>query len=110
MHESELVDEAAVTLTRTLDTGYSPDYVPDARRPTSLEELKAFLVPRISALLDKNPGYLMSILYRIDVDEEKVKRVLNDCPFEDIASQLAELMIDRELQKIKTRHHRQRSV
>ncbi len=46
---------------------------------------------------------LLSILYRIDVHENNVKRVFDEYRPDEIPSMLAELMIQRQLQKARTR-------
>ncbi len=68
-----------------------------------ITDIKAFLVTQISMLLDKNPGRLMSILYRIDVWEHHVKHAFETAPHGLLAAKLADLIIDRQLQKQKYR-------
>lgn len=67
------------------------------------EELKEKLSFYINYLIEKDFHKLVSILYRIDVSETKLKTLLNDNPGEDARKIIAELIIERQLQKIKTR-------
>lgn len=68
-----------------------------------LEDVKAFLVPRIAEMLNRNPAHLMSILYRVDVAEPRVQQVLQQSPPERIPHDLADLLIERQLQKVRMR-------
>ena len=66
-----------------------------------VDEFHELLRKVISHLLDTDFERLMNGLYRIDVDEQKVKLAL--ASDHDIASEIATLIIQRELQKIETR-------
>lgn len=72
------------------------------RRPT-LEDVRRFVSGRIAVLLDRNPGFLMSILYRIDVPEEQVRAAFRHERTEAIPDRLAELIVTRQLEKLETR-------
>jgi len=63
------------------------------------EELTATLVYMLLHEMDK----LMGILYRIDVNERKVKEAFAQNNPKQIAPILAELIIERELQKAQHR-------
>lgn len=66
----------------------------------NLEEALTFF---INHLIQKDFQKLVSVLYKIDVDEEKLKRILKENPGKDAAELIAHLIIERELQKIETR-------
>ena len=68
-----------------------------------LSDVKAFLVTQITKLLDRNPSRLMSILYRIDVLEKHVKNAFETAPPGHLAAILADLVIQRQLEKQKYR-------
>lgn len=57
----------------------------------------------INHLLNNDFERLLLALYRIDIDEQKVKRILSEVPPNEISSMIAELVITRELQKIASR-------
>lgn len=67
------------------------------------DELKTHLTALINELLDKDLNKLLLALYRIDIREEKIKNILAHAPADEMAPQIAELIIKRELQKVKTR-------
>lgn len=81
----------------------------EAGGPVSLAEVKAYLIEHITRLLDRNPAMLLSILYRIDVAEGDVKRVFEEAAPPRVPDELADLIIERQLQKVRTRRqHRTR--
>jgi len=54
-------------------------------------------------LIKTNFEKMVGILYRIDVNETKLKQVLNQNPNEDAGEIIAHLIIERQLEKINTR-------
>ncbi|UII32982.1 hypothetical protein LVD17_03960 [Fulvivirga ulvae] len=69
----------------------------------SIDDLKELLIPVINYLLDRDMTRLLNALYRIDISENKVRQVLTVENPNDIAPRLAELIVQRELQKVITR-------
>ncbi|MBS1669378.1 MAG: hypothetical protein JST58_18550 [Bacteroidetes bacterium] len=69
----------------------------------SFGELKERLADYINHLINQDFQQLVMLLYRIDVSENKLRGLLNDKPNEDAGKMIAELIIERQLQKIKTR-------
>ncbi len=69
----------------------------------SFEELQSKLAIHINYLIQHHFEQLVSLLYRIDVSEAKIKSLLQQQPNEDAAKIIAALIIERQLQKIKTR-------
>lgn len=67
----------------------------------ALEELKRQLAQRIAHMMDDDFEALLQVFYRIDLGERAVNNAihLSDVPSE----KLAELVIEREIQKAKTR-------
>lgn len=61
------------------------------------------LALKINHLLISDFDRLISILYRMDVSETKLKQLLNDNPTEDAGKLIADLMIERQAEKIKSR-------
>jgi len=75
----------------------------EAGESLSLDDVRAYLVDRIAALLDANPALLLSILYRIDVAERDVKEVFSDVAPPEMPGRLADLIIERQVQKMRIR-------
>lgn len=70
---------------------------------SSIAELRNALIKIINYLLNKDLERLLLAMYRIDIAEHKVKTVLSTSDPENISYDLAELIIQRELQKVETR-------
>jgi hypothetical protein len=68
----------------------------------SFDELKKLLAEHINSLIKTNFEKLVSILYRIDVSEKKLKHLLQETS-DDAGSIIADTIIERQLQKIKSR-------
>ena len=62
------------------------------------------LASEINNLIRTDFEKLVSLLYRIDVSEVKLKEMLQAQPDRDAGHIIAELLIERQLQKIKLRH------
>jgi len=69
----------------------------------SLEELHTQLAIHINNLIINNFEQLVNLLYRIDVSEVKIKSFLSRQNSENAGNIIASLIIERQLQKIKTR-------
>lgn len=69
----------------------------------SLEELRQKLVFHINHLINHDFEKLVFYLYRIDVDESKIKKLLDQKGGENAAELIADSIIERQLQKIKSR-------
>ncbi|HEV8507805.1 MAG TPA: hypothetical protein VGQ53_20480 [Chitinophagaceae bacterium] len=74
----------------------------DLPEKRSIEELKLFLSGYISHLMNNNPDKLVSILSRVDVSEKTLKANLQNQD-ENASSIMAQMIIERQLEKIKTR-------
>lgn len=70
---------------------------------TSLDELKQKLSVHINDLINHDFQKLVSHLYRIDVNENKMRRLLEEKEGENAAGLIADLIIERQLQKIESR-------
>ena len=68
-----------------------------------MDELKQQLTIIISYLIDKDFQRLLNAMYRMDISEHKFKVALTLDPPSEVAPAIAQLIIDRELQKVITR-------
>ena len=57
----------------------------------------------ISELIASDMAKLIQLLYRLDVDENTLRETLNDNPAVDAAKIVADMIMERQLQKIRTR-------
>ena len=69
----------------------------------SYNEIHAQLSAYINMLIKDDFDKLITYLYRIDVNEQKLKILLQENPQEDAGNLIATLIIARQQQKIKTR-------
>lgn len=80
-----------------LDLPLSPNDV------ENLSQLNIYLTEKLKDLLDNNFNLLVNTLYRIDVNEEKLNVLFGSKNRVSIPSVLADLIIERQLQKIHFR-------
>ena len=97
-----LPPDAVHALTRAFAPAHPGDDL-DAGEPMTLEDVRAYLIGHVTYLLDRNPALLMSILYRIDVAERDVKQAFGACTPHELPGRLADLLIERQLQKLRLR-------
>jgi hypothetical protein len=69
----------------------------------SFEVLRETLAQWINGLISQRFGELVQLLYRIDVNEKKLKFLLEEKVGEDAAYIIADLIIERQLQKAAAR-------
>ncbi|MEO6730507.1 MAG: hypothetical protein ABIN01_04775 [Ferruginibacter sp.] len=69
----------------------------------TLDELQIQLSAYINQLIQTDFQKLITILYRVDVSEPKLKKLLKEHPAEDAGKIIAALIIERQWQKIQSR-------
>lgn len=69
----------------------------------SFEQLQQELAAFINHLINTNFEKLISLLYRIDISEAKLKELLQHNEDKNAGEIIAALIIERQQQKIKTR-------
>lgn len=62
----------------------------------------------INELISNDFPKLVNILYRIDVDEKKLKQLLKANPGTDAGRIIAEMIIERQIRKIRSREEHKR--
>ena len=90
----------------------NPDLIPILRQSMdidlpeniSFDLLKERLSSHINFLIQSDFQKLVSILYRVDVNESKLKHLLKENQGLDAANIITELIIERQLQKINFRN------
>ena len=73
--------------------------------PARIEQQDLFLqlARRINELIEQDFEELVRLFYRIDVSEPKLKQMLKENPGKDAGEMIALLIIERQLQKLKSR-------
>ncbi len=67
------------------------------------EELRRQLSSHLNELIKNDFEKLVSLLYRIDISEAKIKSLLKEQQQSNAGDIIADLIIERQLQKIKSR-------
>jgi uncharacterized protein YtpQ (UPF0354 family) len=74
----------------------------------SLDELRLRLQEAVNEMINTNFQQLVNMLYRIDVNERKLKYLLQENVGADAAVIIADLIIERQREKITARQQYQR--
>ena len=74
----------------------------ELRNNISADQLADVLTAHINDLIDRNFNKLVNLLYRIDINESKLRQMLDENS-QDAGRVIAGLIIERQLQKIASR-------
>ncbi|MGQ9799365.1 MAG: hypothetical protein ACUVRG_08730 [Ignavibacterium sp.] len=95
---------------RSLQKFVSKDFIKDDESSLipnndfeKIEEFREYLVEKLTDLLENNFNSLVNILYRIDISEQKLAELFGGRNRENIPEKLAEMIIERQIQKINFR-------
>jgi hypothetical protein len=66
-------------------------------------DIRNQLIDGINHLIGQDFNKLVLILYRVDVSEKKLRQILAESPQTDAAILIADLLIQRQLEKIRSR-------
>ncbi len=91
------------TLEQTTALVRAPFELESAPPPANEAELLALLAERIEEMLQQRPEYLMSLLYRLDVLEKKIRPVMHPSAPEPAHIGLARLVLERQMQRAETK-------
>lgn len=69
----------------------------------AMKQLQQKLISFINDLIQNDFQRLVAILYKVDVDEDRLKRILKEEAGKDAAAIIAKLIIEREIQKLESR-------
>ena len=72
-------------------------------KPMTEAELLNYLADVVAYMIENRLDYLLSLLYRLDVAEDKINRALMPGNAEDANVALARLVIDRQKRRIATK-------
>jgi hypothetical protein len=74
----------------------------DLPETATIEMLERVLAERINTMITADFNRLISLLYRIDVSETKLKQLLKENAGSDAGLLIARLILERQWQKIET--------
>ncbi|HMY22253.1 MAG TPA: hypothetical protein PKK18_11350 [Chitinophagales bacterium] len=69
----------------------------------SFSEFRNFIIEKINNWINNDFEHLLYLLYRIDVHEDKVRKLMIEHKGENAAEIITDLIIARQKQKIETR-------
>jgi hypothetical protein len=101
-NEKNHLTDLSIFVSKNFEVSESDSLIPTGDFKT-LEEFKTYLTNRLAFLLDNKYDTLINILYRIDVPEEKLSKLFAEQNREYIPAALADLIIERSLQKVRFR-------
>lgn len=82
-----------------LDKIITANQIEIVKQSSLVDELSSF----INELILNDFSQLVHILYRVDIPEKKLKQLLTDNAGKDAGRIIAEMIIERQIQKIKSR-------
>lgn len=77
--------------------------LPELPEKITWEETRLLLINKINDLINNDFQKLVYYLYRIDVDENRMRALLDKKEGENAAELISDLIIERQLQKIENR-------
>jgi hypothetical protein len=83
-------------------------YSLELRDVVAISELEAILAEKVNSMIQTDFGALVQLLYRIDVNESKLRGLLQENANEDAGKVIARLILERQWQKIETRRQYRR--
>ena len=101
-NEKQSADEVSKFVSRDFKVNENESLIPAGDFKT-LEEFKTYLTQKIQHLLDNNYDTLINTLYLIDVPEDRLIKLFRDKNRENISVKIADLIIERSLQKVRLR-------
>ncbi|HMQ50082.1 MAG TPA: hypothetical protein PKA00_21855 [Saprospiraceae bacterium] len=98
MEEDTLLSETAELIAQDFELN-------TAQQTWTEEELLQLLSEQVAYLIDHRLEYLMSLMYRLDIDERKVNYALSPLSAEPPPVGMARLILDRQKQRTFTKHY-----
>lgn len=75
----------------------------DLQEAPTMDALETLLAEKINDMINRDFSTLVQLLYRIDVNEAKLRQLLQDNMTTDAGRTIARLILERQWQKILTR-------
>ena len=100
---SDKIDGQADNISKLIVQDFNLDEEDNLVHISDLEELKEKLEKIVAYLLDNDFERLLNAMYRLDINEEKFKLAISGSDVNTVSREIVELIISREIQKMKTR-------
>lgn len=102
MSEYNQFTETALTIRNQFEIEKELDFQ-KLDKVQQFEQLKKLLASKLTQMIDHEFDKFINTLYRIDVNESKVKEILADEPMDKAIELIADLIIHRQMEKAITR-------
>ncbi len=79
------------------------DLLPVSADEASYDELIEVIAVRVGELMEEDAGLLFSYMYRLDIDEHKLKHAVKNYSGDSRIRALAELILKRQLLRLQLR-------
>lgn len=101
-HDLEIIRETAAQVIRDFSI-HKFEVTFSGNEFTAYGELVAQLEPILSTMYKTNRSGFNALLYQIDISEQKFRNLMQNAPKEEFNAKLAEMIVQREFQKVLTR-------
>ncbi len=102
MYDKEVIEILVEKLTEDFSISTPIGISESSEIVESTKIIKEFLIERIKILMAKNFERFLNTLYRIDVDEIRLNKALNENSIQEIPEKIADLIIERQIKRITT--------
>ena len=89
--------------TKALLSDLNVSYGLDLQEAPTMDALEAMLAERVNAMINRDFSALVQLLYRIDINESRLRVLLQENQGSDAARLIARMILERQWQKILTR-------
>jgi hypothetical protein len=89
--------------TKALLNDLNTSYGLDLQETPTIDALETLLAERINAMINVDFSALVQLLYRIDINESRLRIILQENQAADAGQLIARLILERQWQKILTR-------
>lgn len=96
-----LITETAILLNK--DFGQEEETALNLSKSLTENDLKSYLQNVIASYIESDFHALVNIFYRLDIHEHKFNTLMQEKLGDELTSGLADLVLEREMQKAKTR-------
>lgn len=98
---NEHIADTAIAIFNNFEIDGPAEKLPEEKDPWTV--LRSILAEKIRYWIEKEPEKLKYVLYRIDVNEQKVMNVLAHGELTEAIDSIAQMIIERQLEKVETR-------
>ena len=89
--------------TKALLYDLNTSYGLNLQETPAMDSLEALLAERVNAMINGDFSALVQLLYRIDINESRLRLILQENRASDAGQLIARLILERQWQKILTR-------